>query len=62
MLVVGSSLTVFSGFRFCRQAHKLGLPIAAINQGTTRADDLFNLKVEADCVSTLRDLAQLDRH
>jgi NAD-dependent SIR2 family protein deacetylase len=62
MLVVGSSLTVFSGFRFCRQAHKLGLPIAAINQGTTRADDLLSLKVEADCVSTLRALAQLDRH
>jgi NAD-dependent SIR2 family protein deacetylase len=62
MLVVGSSLTVFSGFRFCREAHKQGLPIAAINQGTTRADDLFSLKIEADCVSTLNDLAQLDQH
>ncbi|MFT6012212.1 MAG: NAD-dependent SIR2 family protein deacetylase [Candidatus Pseudothioglobus sp.] len=62
MLVVGSSLTVFSGFRFCREAHKIGLPIAAINQGKTRADDLFSLKIEADCVSTLNELAQLDQY
>ena len=53
LLVVGSSLTVFSGFRFCRHAHKKGLPIAAINQGKTRADDLFSVKLEADCVATL---------
>jgi NAD-dependent SIR2 family protein deacetylase len=31
VLVVGSSLTVFSGYRFCLWASELGLPIAALN-------------------------------
>ncbi len=47
MLVVGSSLMVYSGFRFCRQAATLGKPIAAVNLGRTRADDLLSLKLEA---------------
>jgi NAD-dependent SIR2 family protein deacetylase len=46
LLVVGSSLTVFSGFRFCRLAAQAGKPIAAINLGKTRADDLLAFKVE----------------
>lgn len=48
LLVVGSSLTVYSGFRFCRMAAAAGKPIAAVNLGKTRADDLLALKVE-DC-------------
>lgn len=40
LLVVGSSLTVYSGFRFCRWAAGAGLPIFLINPGQTRADDL----------------------
>jgi NAD-dependent SIR2 family protein deacetylase len=47
LLVVGSSLMVFSGFRFCRMAAADGKPIAAVNLGTTRADDLLSLKIEA---------------
>ncbi|MGN6652785.1 NAD-dependent protein deacetylase, partial [Trinickia sp.] len=35
MLVVGSSLMVFSGYRFCLWAHQAGMPIAAINIGVT---------------------------
>lgn len=54
MLVVGSSLMVFSGFRFVREAVRLGKPVAAINLGRTRADDLLSLKVEADCAVALR--------
>ena len=46
LLVVGSSLTVFSGFRFCRMAAQTGKPIAAINLGKTRADDLLAIKIE----------------
>lgn len=46
LLVVGSSLMVFSGFRFCRLAAAAGKPIAAVNLGHTRADDLLALKVE----------------
>ena len=47
LLVVGSSLMVYSGFRFCRLAAAAGKPIAAVNLGRTRADDLISLKIEA---------------
>ena len=46
LLVIGSSLVVFSGFRFCRMAAASGKPVAAVNIGKTRADDLLALKVE----------------
>jgi NAD-dependent SIR2 family protein deacetylase len=49
LLVVGSSLMVFSSFRFCRRAHERGVPIVAVNRGMTRADPLLTLKVEEDC-------------
>ncbi|MCM2972641.1 NAD-dependent protein deacetylase [Larsenimonas suaedae] len=45
--VIGSSLMVFSGFRFARQAHRAGKPVLCLNRGHTRADELFTLKVEA---------------
>lgn len=47
LLVVGSSLTVFSGFRFVRQAEALGIPVAILNRGQTRGDPLAALKVDA---------------
>lgn len=53
VLVVGSSLMVFSGFRFAREAVKQNKPIAAINLGRTRADDLLHHKVTAPCKATL---------
>lgn len=53
MLVVGSSLMVYSGFRFARMASEAGIPLAALNLGRTRADDLLALKIEADCVPAL---------
>ena len=53
LLVVGSSLMVFSGYRFARQAASLGKPIVIVNQGVTRADDLAALKVEEDCARVL---------
>ncbi len=52
VLVVGSSLTVFSAFRFCRHAHRTNKPIAIINRGITRADDLATLKLDGDCQQT----------
>ncbi len=55
LLVVGSSLMVYSGYRFARMAHEAGQPIAILNQGRTRADDLATLKLEADCGTTLQD-------
>jgi NAD-dependent deacetylase sirtuin 4 len=47
LLVVGSSLFVFSGYRFVTQAKELGLPVAVLNIGATRADSLVDLKIEA---------------
>ena len=46
MLIVGSSLMVYSGFRFAQMAAGAGKPIAAINLGRTRADELLVLKLE----------------
>ncbi|MBN9409309.1 MAG: NAD-dependent protein deacetylase [Burkholderiales bacterium] len=46
MLVVGSSLMVYSGFRFAQAASDAGLPLAALNVGRTRADALYALKIE----------------
>jgi NAD-dependent SIR2 family protein deacetylase len=46
LLVLGSSLTVMSGFRFVRHATKRGVPVVVVNRGPTRADDLPVLKVE----------------
>jgi len=53
MLVVGSSLMVWSGYRFCERAAAAGKPMAAINRGRTRADHLFALKVERACGDAL---------
>lgn len=57
VLVVGSSLMVFSGYRFARGAVERGLPLAVVNRGTTRADDELTLKVEDDCGDVLTALA-----
>lgn len=47
LLTIGSSLMVFSGFRFCRLASQAGKPVAIINPGITRADGLAQLKLSA---------------
>jgi NAD-dependent SIR2 family protein deacetylase len=53
MLIVGSSLMVYSGFRFVEMAARAGKPAAAVNLGRTRADDLLALKIEASCDAAL---------
>jgi NAD-dependent SIR2 family protein deacetylase len=57
LLVVGSSLMVFSGYRFCLAARDLGKPVAAVNLGRTRADEMLALKVVADCGDALEEAA-----
>ena len=47
LLVLGSSLTVMSGLRFVRRAAVLAKPLAIVNQGPTRGDDLATLRVDA---------------
>ncbi|WP_426338248.1 NAD-dependent protein deacetylase [Pseudoduganella sp. S-14] len=59
LLVVGTSLMVFSGYRFCRMAAAAGKPIAAINAGRTRADDLLSLKLELPAQDVLPRLVGL---
>jgi NAD-dependent SIR2 family protein deacetylase len=54
MLVIGSSLMIYSGYRFVTAAADAGKPIAAINIGRTRADYLLALKVEDRCANALR--------
>ena len=53
LLVVGSSLTVWSGYRLVRAARERGLEVAVLNLGRTRADDEVTLKIEADCAEVL---------
>lgn len=56
LLVVGSTLMVYSGFRYADQAHREGKPVIAINQGVTRADALLTDKIEMDCSDALTQL------
>ncbi len=44
LLVVGSSLTVMSGFRFVRRAARAGVPVVIVNRGATRGDDLATVQ------------------
>lgn len=53
LLVVGSSLAVWSGYRFARAAAGRGIPIAILNRGWTRADELAAVKLDAACGEVL---------
>lgn len=59
LLVIGSSLMVYSGYRFARAAAEAGKPIAAVNLGRTRADTLLSLKVSLPCAQALASLEAL---
>lgn len=58
LLVVGSSLMVRSGYRFALAACERGIPVAAVNRGRTRADDLLAVKVEGGCGDVLETLVR----
>lgn len=53
LLVAGSSLTVFSGYRFVRHAAARGMPVAIINRGPTRGDELADVKINSGCSEML---------
>jgi NAD+-dependent protein deacetylase sirtuin 4 len=57
LLVVGSSLAVFSGYRFVVRASERSIPIAIINLGPTRGDSLAAAKLDARLGDALPDLA-----
>jgi NAD-dependent SIR2 family protein deacetylase len=56
LVVLGSSLTVMSGFRFVRHNAKLQRPVVIINRGSTRGDELASLKIDGGCSETLTEL------
>jgi NAD+-dependent protein deacetylase sirtuin 4 len=58
LLVAGSSLAVFSGFRFVRRAAEIGLPVAIVNLGETRGDPLATLRVRGRLGEALPALAE----
>ncbi|CAN5659739.1 NAD-dependent protein deacetylase [soil metagenome] len=58
LLVVGSSLTVYSGRRFVYRAQKESVPIGIINLGPTRADEMAQAKVEGQLGRVLPQLAE----
>jgi NAD-dependent SIR2 family protein deacetylase len=61
LLVVGSSLTVMSGFRFVRRAARAGVPVVIVNRGATRGDDLAAVKLDQGCSEFLTELARRRR-
>lgn len=60
LLVLGSSLEVYSGYRFVNAAHEQKKPIAIVNIGKTRADKLSTIKISAKC-SDILDNIQLEK-
>lgn len=58
LVVAGSSLTVMSGLRYVRHAAAQGKPVAIINQGATRADDLAAVRLDAGTSQVLTELAE----
>lgn len=53
LMVVGSSLMVYSGYRFAIAARKAGKPIAIVNRGRTRADELATTRISGNCADIL---------
>lgn len=53
VLAVGTSLMVYSGYRFCREAHAMGLPVASLSLGVTRADALLTSQWRAPLTPVL---------
>lgn len=58
LLVVGSSLAVFSGFRFVRRAAERGVPVGILNRGPTRGDDYAQVRVDERAGVALPELAR----
>jgi NAD-dependent SIR2 family protein deacetylase len=58
VLVLGSSLMVYSGYRFVEESVKAGKPVVAVNRGRTRADPVLALKVETEVGQALGTLTE----
>ena len=58
LLVLGSSLFVYSGYRFALKAKEVGVPLVILNIGETRADHLADVKVDGICSDALKKLEE----
>jgi NAD-dependent SIR2 family protein deacetylase len=58
LLVLGSSLMVYSGYRFVERARARGQRVAIVNRGPTRADALADLKLDAEVGEVLTALVR----
>jgi NAD-dependent SIR2 family protein deacetylase len=58
LVVLGSSLAVFSGLRYVRHASSLGMPVLIVNQGETRGDPLATARLDAPLGETLTALTR----
>jgi NAD-dependent SIR2 family protein deacetylase len=61
LVVLGSSLTVMSGFRYVRHAAKVPVPVVIVNQGATRGDAYAAATLDAPLGRVLTDLAAVLR-
>ena len=61
LLVVGSSLQVFSAMRFVKRAVQNDTPVAIINVGPTRADDVADFRMQEHCGAALSQLTDVLR-
>lgn len=58
LVVIGSSLTVYSGLRFVKGAHTQGIPVAIANVGPTRGDEYANLRLDGLASTVLETVRQ----
>jgi NAD-dependent SIR2 family protein deacetylase len=56
LVVLGSSLTVMSGFRYVRHAAGRQVPVVIVNQGSTRGDAYATATLDVPLGQTLREL------
>ncbi|XP_033329386.1 NAD-dependent protein deacylase Sirt4 isoform X2 [Megalopta genalis] len=62
LLILGSTMTTYSAYRIALQANNIGIPIAILNIGQTRADDLASIKVEGRCGEVLSRIFTVDEN
>jgi NAD-dependent SIR2 family protein deacetylase len=58
LVVLGSSLTVMSGYRFVRRAAASGIPVAIVTRGPSRGDDKATIRLDAPLGVTLSRIVQ----
>jgi len=59
LLVAGTSLAVFSGYRFLRRAVERGIPITIVNRGPVRGEEHAAAKLDGSTGAVLTELARL---